>query len=272
MLFIIIVDTALLIMASLIRTIPGSNNQNQNIYQNKGISICLAIFFIFIFVTTLNSFDRVKIKTYIDEQFVSPYQIIFLIGFFGFIINLIISIVVLIKGNDCDTSFFDGNNRNYTIDYKTFYCYSNISHYFDKKEFLILNIILIILYMTSYFISLTCEFFIIKYLDPFHVNISDALYFGIRNMISFFKNDDEDNKDKAPAPAKIQFFTLQTAEVLAFIGGCVFLEIIELRCCELNTNLRKNITKRERLESVLSNEMSIGINDDMDNNEDVSAG
>ena len=126
--------------------------------------------------------------------------------------------------------------------------------------------------MISYFISLTCEFFIIKYLDPFHVNISDALYFGIRNMISFFKNDDEDNKDKAPAPAKIQFFTLQTAEVLAFIGGCVFLEIIELRCCELNTNLRKNITKRERLESVLSNEMSIGINDDMDNNEDVSAG
>ena len=113
--------------------------------------------------------------------------------------------------------------------------------------------------MICYFISFTCELFIIKYLDPFHVNISDVLYFGISYVISFNKFD------------KIQFLTLQTAEVLAFKGGCVFLEIIELRCCELNTNLRKNITKRERLESVLSNEMSIGINDDMDNNEDISA-
>jgi hypothetical protein len=265
MLFIIIVDTALLIMASLIETVPGSNNKNKNIYQHKGISICLPIIFIFIFITTLNSFDRVKIKTYIDEQFVSPYQIIFLIGFFGFIINLIISIVILIKGNDCDNSCFKKGN----IDDKciTFNCYSNISHFFGG-EFLILNFMLIILYMISYFISLTCEFFIIKYLDPFHVNISDVLYFGISNLISFIKND-----DKAKALAQTQFLTLQTAEVLAFIGGCVFLEIIELRCCELNTNLRKNITKRERLESVLSNEMSIGINDDdMDNNEDISAG
>ena len=261
MLFIIIVDTALLIIASLIDTYPLSNNEKENIYKNKGIGICLAIIFIFIFITTLNSFDRVKIKTYIDEQFVSPYQIIFLIGILGFIINLIISIVVLIKGNDCDKSCF----KEVPPDDKciTFYCYSYISYNFIEKESLSLNIILIILYMISYFISLTCEFFIIKYLDPFHVNISEVIYFGISNFISFFKNKDKE----------AQFLILQTAEVLAFIGFCVFLEIIELRCCELNTNLRKNIKKRERLESVLSNEMSIDINDDdMDNNGDVFVG
>jgi hypothetical protein len=262
MLFIIIVDTALLIMASLIETVPGSNNKNKNIYQHKGISICLPIIFIFIFITTLNSFDRVKIKTYIDEQFVSPYQIIFLIGFFGFIINLIISIVVLFKGNNCNKSCFEEDNHNKNA-CKTFYCYSNISYYLREKDFFSLKNMLIILYMICYFISFTCELFIIKYLDPFHVNISDVLYFGISYVISFLINKFD----------KTLFLTLQTAEVLAFIGGCVFLEIIELRCCELNTNLRKNITKRERLESVLSNEMSIGINDDdMDNNEDISAG
>ena len=260
MLFIIIVDTALLIRASFIKTIPKTDPK-ENIYQNKGIGIGLAIIFIFICITSLNSFDRVKIKTYIDEQFVSPYQIIFLIGFFGFIINLIISIVVFFKGNNCNESCFKEDNSN-NNDCKTFYCYSNIYQYFKNYKFSSLNIMLIILYMIFYFISLTSEFLIIKYLDPFHVNISDVLYFGIRNVISFFKNKDNIT----------QFLILQTAELLAFIGCAVFLEIIELRCCELNTNLRKNITKRERLESTLSSLMSIGINDDMDNNEDVSAG
>lgn len=62
MLFIIIIDTALLVIASLIKTIESNDNQKENIYQNKGIKLSLGVILIFVCTTSLNSFDRVKRK------------------------------------------------------------------------------------------------------------------------------------------------------------------------------------------------------------------
>ena len=254
MLFIIIVDTALLFIASFIKI---DDVEKKNIYDNKGITLSIGVIFIFIFISSLNSFNRVKIKSFMDNQFILPYQIIFFIGIFGFIINLIISIVFLIKGNNCDENCFDkDNDKNCT----SFDCYSNVSYYFKNKEFLSWKIIFIILYMIFYFLSLTCEFFIIKYLDPFHVTISEVIYYGIFNFFSYFYDETDST----------QFIIKQIAEGLAFIGFCVFLEIIELRFCDLNKNVRKNIIKREREEIIITNELNIGITDDdiIDNNEE----
>ena len=90
--------------------------------------------------------------------------------------------------------------------------------------------------MFFYFICLTCEFFIIKYLDQFHVSISDVIYFEIWNLVSYYKSNTN----------LIQSILIQIAEGFAFIGFCIFLEIIELKFCELDTNIRKNILKREK--------------------------
>ena len=223
-LFIVIIDTALLIIASLCK-ISG----DENIYQQKTIILCIGIILLFICITSLNSFDRVRIKKFIDNQFVSPYQIVFIIGLFGFIINLILSIFFLIRGNNC-------SNNDISIDY-----YGNISCYFKEKENFTLKIIYAIFYMFFYFICLTCEFFIIKYLDQFHVSISDVIYFEIWNLVSYYKSNTN----------LIQSILIQIAEGFAFIGFCIFLEIIELKFCELDTNIRKNILKREKEDSYI---------------------
>ena len=44
---------------------------------------------------------------------------------------------------------------------------------------------------------------------------------------------------------QIIFFILEFAEILALLGTCVYLQIIELRICQLDKNLNKNIIERE---------------------------
>ena len=46
-----------------------------------------------------------------------------------------------------------------------------------------------------------------------------------------------------------RFFILESAEIFALLGYCVYLQIIELKCCSLNRNLDKNIIDRGRRES-----------------------
>jgi len=239
MIFIILFDSILLFVASIFKR----EEYNANIYENRGIVKCLLIMIFFIFITSLNSFDRIKIKPFIDNKFISPYKILFLVGLIGLVLNIIALIIFVIINGKCEDKY---KNKN-------IFCYGNISDYIsniknlDLKDFII-EIIFSLLYIFFYSLSLAFEFLIIKYLDSFFVLIADIIYFEIERIISYT----EDPKDKN------KFIIIQVAEFIALINCLIYLEIIELRFCGLNHNLRKNITIRGISDT---NEIISNIND-----------
>ena len=49
----------------------------------------------------------------------------------------------------------------------------------------------------------------------------------------------------------LRFFILESAEILALLGECIYLQLIELKFCNFDVNLNKNIIVRSNKESVM---------------------
>ena len=89
------------------------------------------------------------------------------------------------------------------------------------------------------FFEFTCEILIIHYLNPNFLLIRDNFYYGILKLI--FLLIEPENIDKNQI---IKFSILETTEVLALLGYSIYLEIIELRFCGLNEDLKEKIQER----------------------------
>ena len=48
-----------------------------------------------------------------------------------------------------------------------------------------------------------------------------------------------------------RFFILELAEILALLGECIYLQLIELKFCNFDVNLNKNIINRSKKESIM---------------------
>ena len=81
------------------------------------------------------------------------------------------------------------------------------------------------------------ELFIIKDLNPSYILISENLYYEVINLYEFIPKKDKLNASKT-------FIIMQFAELFEFFGCLIYLEIIELKFCELNKNLKKSISQR----------------------------
>ena len=177
MIFIIIPDSILLIIATFL---PGINENGKyiNIYQKAGhILICIFFIIFYIVLSALMSYARVKGKILIDYKFISPYIIIIIIGLFGFFINvskLIYSILNRVACND--------NNK------PDLQCYISILNYIIKWNGSFLEIILTFFYIISSFMSITCEMYIIKYLNPNYLLMSDNIYYEFIKIMDFIIN------------------------------------------------------------------------------------
>ena len=65
-----------------------------------------------------------------------------------------------------------------------------------------------------------------------------------------------------------QFFLLEFAEIFAFLGYLVYLEIIELKFCGLDTNIKRKIINRNDIEQKEAMNELNSINEDNDNDFD----
>ena len=232
MLFIIVVDSILIIYASTLK-VYFINNEFKNIYQIKGYTHCLIFCIIFIDITFLFSYAKIRGKILMDIYFISPFSFSIFIGFLGLFINSIQFIVFLAKGNDGD----------YNNDEKNIYNYSNILNYFidisnRKGTTLFIEIIIPIFYMFVSFMALLYELLIMKYLNPNFTLMSDNIFYEIIKVKDFVFT-------KNPSFAgTVKFTVLQFAEIFEFIGCTIYLEIIVLNFCNLNKNIKSNIIKR----------------------------
>lgn len=91
--FIAIINTVLLIFSSLFKIY---NNGSQNIYEYKGYYLCAFAIIIYIDVSFLIFYARIHGKIAMDIDFISPYEIIIIIGILGFLFDLFIYLIGLL--------------------------------------------------------------------------------------------------------------------------------------------------------------------------------
>jgi hypothetical protein len=238
MIFIIVLDTILLIFSS--TKANKSENASDNIYNKRRFLSSFITIIIFIIITLIISFAKVKAKFLMDIKFVCPYSLILYMGIFGLFLNSIFSLYVYLQDNydkKCEKDNEEGDDGTEILN---MYCYAEINNFFTSFGKLnigekIREIILSLFYIFFNFMIITCELFIITYLNPNYLLMSDNIYFEIVKVKSIIEGTNNNIS---------KIIILQMTELLEFIGCSIYLEIIELRFCGLNINLKRNISER----------------------------
>ena len=213
---------------------------------------CFLIIIIFLLDSCLISFARVKAKILMDIKNVSPFTIMFFIGCFGFLISiicLIFSSIFKCKSNLCfmiDSN--DGNTDKY-LDSLPLY-FSNMTDIFKKEKAEFFAEIFVLYPLSSFliFLKYLIDILLISYLNPIYVLISDNFYYGFVYIINFFYNEKYNGENKDKKDKLIQSILLILSDILSSILFFVYLEVIELRFCGLDKNIRKNIDERGKME------------------------
>ena len=239
MIFIASINTVLLIVASVLNIYEYKENK-ANIYEYKGAFVCFSVIIIYCNLSFLIYYARIHIKILTDIHYISPYKIIISIGIIGFVFELMLLIISFI---------LNSKTKCHQIKYINIYCYLNSSNYFSNystlngdKNKIIHETSMSFLYLIFYFGGLICELFIIKYLNPNYVLMSDNVYFEVIKLNKFFY--EEFSNVNINKNVFIQFSIIQIAQFFEFIGCLIYLELIELRFCGLNKNLKRVISER----------------------------
>ena len=211
----------------------------------------ILIFSIFIFLSCIISYARVKSKVLIDFYYISPYKIIFDIGIIGFtLISIALAFTTSFscKGNEKIKYYCLVKKEENPNDYY----YDNILIYFDKfiNNWDNRHILEIFLYTPLYFIisffEMVFELLTIMYLNPIYLLIRDNLYYFFIKIIIILCLVNQNFEHYITLK---QLLILEICEIFALLGYSVYLEIIELRLFELEKDLKKNIIKRGDRES-----------------------
>ena len=153
------------------------------------------------------------IKYMFDKKYHNYWNILFFIGLFYFIINIIDFIIIIIK--DPYNNFIFKTLRT------------------AEAKYLILNILLEGIF--RYYLKMLITLLILEYFSYHHVLISHVLDRIVTNFIIIISNYDE---------YKNHLFFLIPA-VFQILSLLFFLEILEFNFCKLNRNTKRNIMLRE---------------------------
>ena len=242
----------------------------------SGIGYLLGLF--------LHSFSAIKFKYYIDIKFISPYLIIFLIGLFGFILNIILlllsSFISCGKNyyiaNFCHLIKYEYDSIKQTAVIKDTY-FDNFFYYiFKLKETFhplkneynngyirqtkdgILEIIFSILFLPILgFFKTIYDLNIIKELGVFHLLIPEAIYQLLKDLIIMIYKLAKGIIDKSQIT---QFILMGISNSFAILGFGIYLELIEIRCCGFDENIKQNIIYRSIIDQKDTNEESYNNN------------
>ena len=233
----------------------------------------IMIFIIFILISFLISYGRVKAKVLMDFNFISPYGIIIFIGLIG----TILVFIGIITANIFECKGEEEIIKNYCLVFKdNTYYFDNILIYFKElrdysynKEFFLEVIVITPFILIIYFIEVVCEILTILYLNPNFLLIRDNLYYSLTRIIFILLHL---NKNYQKYITLSQFIILELTEIFALFGYLIYLEIIELRFWELDNDLKINIINRgnretdyKTLETTNEDEFDESFRDDEDN-------
>ena len=223
----------------------------------------------------------IKAKYLMDIKSVPPYKIFFSIGTVGIILVIIfISIFTYVpckifnninmKGN----SYFDDNTseplklyleycflKKYDENTKTLYLfYDNIiliSREYsntDKNNMLEIFLYIPLLLIFNIVIEIS-RLMMVRYTDPTNILIYRYFYFFIKKLIQFIINEGDEEYS-----TYTKFILRELEDLLGIISSLIFNELLELKFCGLDYELKKNIDRRGTEDIIQSFEF--------DNNED----
>jgi len=207
--------------------------------------------FIYIMIITIRAYSYTKIKWFIDLKYISSTKLLIFIGFIGILFSSISCIIGTYikcseKINFCEVK--DNNNSNITyIDNFNIFI-ENISGLKGTSE-LIYEIIVILFGMIFKFFFFYYNILIIEYLTPVHIIFYNSIFYFIIKIIAIIYNKINNNlflNESGQFDYNIQLYTILDilGNFIAIFGFLIYLELIELRCCQLNYNLREAISKR----------------------------
>ena len=227
------------------------NDEYNLIYKNH-LFLAPIISIVYICVTIPRLYSICKIKWLLDYKY-TPVSILYCIYSSVGIIFLLISSLIsnFIKCVDktvlndidlvCSIKIKTENETDYSF-----------SYFFEKlgdKETFGLNILYIFLFLIKISLNalrLLFTFLIIKHLNPEYYLCSFEIYFFLLRFIDLIKAIITENDIKVPT------FSL-FAEIISLICIMIYLELIELKFCNLNRNLKKYIEIRSSNEYLLNN-------------------
>ena len=122
----------------------------------------------------------------------------------------------------------------------------------NKSAFFIEIFLVYPLYSLACYLKYYFQTMIVYHLNPNYVLISDNVYFSVKTIIALMN-------DKAGKGSILMLI----GDIISLIAYCFYLEIIILKCCNMNFNTRISINERS-----MSEILDIGLYEDDENEED----
>ena len=208
-------------------------------------------FICYLFLIAINAFINCTIKSFIDLKYTTISQLLIFYSLVGIVIcSLTFTISTFApcgeinNKNIIDNKICKVENDKYTY-------FDNIIIYFnsfnnEESSGKFIRIIIIILDALTFFLKEYFYILVIELIDPVSVTVAQPLYFMLKKIVLIINNliikskFFEDTSNSKPA----RFFLDISGDFICLIGFFIYLEIIELNICNLNHDLRKNISDR----------------------------
>ena len=269
------------------------NKYNIFLLDNNFAYFIVLAAFEYIIASFLKSYSAVKTKSLINQKFISIDIIIIIMGILGLVLSIILLFISTLvpcgkdhyssnfcssvkeeidnNGGKSNTYYFD-NFLTYIVHIKDDLFPIDNEYRVRRPKDIILEIIFSFLMSVFGFYKMRFDLSIIKELGVFHLLIPEVIYqFVIDCYIIIYKI-----VNKIIDRTQItQFIFIIISQFSALIGILIYSELIELRFCKLDKNIKINISKRaiedveatELDESFTRNSLLDDDNENNDNNE-----
>ena len=260
----------LLKIATIILSLFDENIDKEPILYNINRYLIPIGIIIYLVLITLRSYVNTKIKWFMDLRYISHSKLLIYYGLMGTIFCTIVSTVsTFIPCNDnkeeheisdyiCKVPYKDPNTNYSVSDHKYL---ENFNYYFKtfegeigenfKKSEIIIEIVIIISGLVTFFFEKYFSVLIIKNLTPVHLIFSYPIFYFFQKMVLVLYNIMHKQFEiKSEIRFIIPKFILDTSgDLISLFGFLIYLEMIELKCGKFDYNIKKNITRRSFGES-----------------------
>jgi len=243
-----------------------SNKYNVFLLDNNLVYFIILAAFGYLIASILKSYSGIKFKSIINHNFISIDKIIILMGIFGLLLNIILLFIssLIPCGKDNYINNFCSSIKTDNSSEENNNSKGNSSYYFDnfldyianikfdlfpkdnsyrsrKPKDIIIEIIFSFLMSVFGFYKMRFDLSIIKMLGVFHLLIPEVIYQFVIDIYIIIYKIANNIIDKTQIT---QFIFIIISHLFALIGILIYLEIIELRFCKLDKNIKKNISLR----------------------------
>jgi hypothetical protein len=159
----------------------------------------------------------------------------------------------------CGVIDYDQESKKLTFYYDNFYIFN--SNYSDSTRKVLEIFVAFLYFINNFFINFS-QSMILKHLDTNAMLVNVNFNYLFSRLITYIINKADKKFMTIP-----QFILLELCEILAIVAYMIYIELIELKFCRLDYDLKKNIGHRGLQESLQNNIYNIDDDDDDKDND-----